>query len=96
MPEKKKISSSGKDTKVKAVNLRAATIKEEGNFLVVSCPNTGITSDMKFSVKKVAKTFDEAESFIKNLTNTRPEYLCIVEKKGLYERKPQIVLTKID
>ena len=69
--------------------------KEEGNFLVLSCAGENIGSGTKLTIVNVAKTPESAVNYIKGLTGSRPEYMCVVEKKSLYSRRPQIVVTEI-
>lgn len=95
MPDKKKSSSGNKSTGTPTTNSKKVTNVADGNFIVVSCISDEISLNSKFSAKITTKTLEEAENYIKNLTTTKPEYLCILEKKAVYSRKPQIVLTKI-
>lgn len=96
MPEKK---SKGSDTGVKKTDSitkeTKAPVKEDGDFLVLSCAGENIATGSKLTVNHVAKTPDSAVDYIKKLTSSRPEYLCVVEKKNLYSRKPQIVVKEI-
>ncbi len=97
MPVKK---NEGSGTEAKNTNnikneTKAPAKKEEGNFLVLSCASENIGSGSKMAVVNVAKTHESAVSYIRKLTSSRPEYLCVVEKKSLYSRKPQIVLNEI-
>jgi len=87
--EVKKADKLKKDTK-------APVEEEDGNFFVLSCSSENITTGTKLSVVKTTKTPKSAVDYIKKLTSSRPEYLCIVEKKGMYSRKPQIVVKEIN
>lgn len=72
------------------------TSKEEvGDFLVLSCITENIRSGAKLTLVKVAETKEGAVSYVKSLTGQRPEYLCIVEKKAMFSRKPQIVVSEL-
>ena len=69
---------------------------DKGNFYVFSCAGETISSGAKLTVAKVAETYDKKYDFIKNLKGARPEYLCVVERKSLFSRMPQIVVKEIN
>ena len=86
MTDKKKEDNGPKDT----------SPEENGNILVLSCPAEKITSGTKLVVLNMAKTQTKAVEYINDLTSTMPEYICVVEKKSLFSRKPQIVVVEIN
>ena len=97
MPAKKQKGSKAKAKKPdeKEGGAKAPEKKEEGNFLVLSCAGREIRSGTKFTVVNVCMTQEKAIESIKRLINPRPEYLCVVEKKAIYTRRPKIVVEEI-
>ncbi|MDA8136246.1 MAG: hypothetical protein M0T82_16630 [Desulfobacteraceae bacterium] len=95
MPEKKNQGAKTEATIANKNDPKTPVKKEEGNFLVLSCASDTITTGVKALVVNVAETQEKAVDYIKKLTSSRPEYLCVVEKKSLYSRKPQIVVKEI-
>lgn len=97
MPVKSKENTLSKLDKPDNLPTRAKTVKakEEGNFMVLSNSSDMIMTGSKLIVVNVSRTLEAAEKYITELTSSRPEYLCVVEKKVFYSRRPQMIATKI-
>lgn len=91
----KKIEEAANEAAAAKAGQKTPLIKEEGNFLVLSGANEDIGTGTKLVVVHVAKTQENAVSYIKKLTSSRPEFLYVVEKKSLFSRRPQIVVNEI-
>ena len=95
MPEKKTKDTNKSEAAKKDSKTKTPENVEKGNFYVLSCGGETIYSGAKLMVVKVVEKYDMAVDFIKNLQGARPEYLCIVEKKNIFSRMPQIVVKEI-
>lgn len=87
----------GSKAKPKAAQTEAPAASESfGNHFLVANIGNNARVGSKIIIMHAAKSINEATKYIENLENPVPEYVCILEQKAYFARKPKITLAELE